>query len=160
MIFYAHIESPVGLLRLTSNGAALTGLFLDKQHGPQIGADWVEADDAAPFAEVRRQIAAYFAGRRRVFDLPLAPSGTEFQRQVWAALAAVPYGTTVSYGEIARRIGLPKAARAVGLANGRNPLSIVVPCHRVIGASGKLTGYGGGLLRKEALLALEAKTGA
>ncbi len=155
-VFYTYAESPVGLLLLTSDGTALTGLYLEEsQHRPQIGGDWAREDEAAPFAEARQQMAAYFAGARREFDLPLAPAGTEFQKQVWAALTLIPYGTTATYGEIARQIGAPKASRAVGHANGRNPLFIVVPCHRVVGASGRLIGYGGGLSRKEALLTLE-----
>jgi methylated-DNA-[protein]-cysteine S-methyltransferase len=111
--------------------------------------------DARPFAEARWQLAQYFAGERTAFDLRLAPAGTPFQREVWDALLAIPYGQTVSYGELAHRIGRPAASRAVGLANGRNPISIVVPCHRVIGSSGSLTGYGGGIDRKRFLLALE-----
>lgn len=155
-VFYTYAESPVGPLLLTSDGAALTRLYMNEQrHGPEVGENWVREDDAAPFTEVRRQLNEYFAGQRREFDLLLAPVGTEFQKRVWAALTLIPYGATVSYGEIARRIGAPKASRAIGMANGRNPLSIVVPCHRVIGASGRLTGYGGGLSRKEALLTLE-----
>jgi methylated-DNA-[protein]-cysteine S-methyltransferase len=155
-VYYTYCISPLGPLLMTSNGAALTGLYMEEhRHGPQIGADWVEASDTAPFAEVRQQMTAYFAGERREFDLLLAPIGTEFQQQVWTALSQIPYGVTISYGELARRIGNPNASRAVGLANGRNPISIVVPCHRVIGASGKLTGYGGGMARKEVLLALE-----
>jgi methylated-DNA-[protein]-cysteine S-methyltransferase len=114
-------------------------------------------DHAPPFAAVKEQLAAYFRGDLQAFDLPLAPAGTPFQRRVWQELARIPYGETISYGELARRVGNPKAARAVGLANGQNPLPIIVPCHRVIGSDGRLTGYGGGLPRKEALLALERK---
>jgi methylated-DNA-[protein]-cysteine S-methyltransferase len=124
---------------------------------PQWGVplDCRRDDDAVPFVEAKRQLAAYFRGDLEEFDLPLAPAGTEFQRRVWQELARIPYGATISYGELARRVGNPKAARAVGLANGRNPVPIVVPCHRVIGSDGRLSGYGGGLGRKEALLALE-----
>jgi methylated-DNA-[protein]-cysteine S-methyltransferase len=114
---------------------------------------WQRDDDA--FAETRRQLEEYFAGERTSFDLPLDMHGHEFERRVWAALRQIPYGETVSYGEIAERIGAPGAARAVGLANGRNPVAIIVPCHRVIGANGKLTGFGGGLPMKRALLDLE-----
>ena len=117
-----------------------------------------QSDEAAPFAEAKRQLAAYFAGRLTAFDLPLAPQGTPFQRRVWDELRRVPHGQTVSYGELARRIGSPTACRAVGAANGRNPLCIIVPCHRVVGANGKLIGYAGGMPRKEALLALERGT--
>jgi methylated-DNA-[protein]-cysteine S-methyltransferase len=110
----------------------------------------------APFREVIAQLEAYFAGELRRFDLPLAPEGTPFQREVWSALTAIPYGETVSYGELARRLGRPAASRAVGAANGQNPIPIVIPCHRVIGADGSLTGFGGGLAIKRRLLDLEA----
>jgi methylated-DNA-[protein]-cysteine S-methyltransferase len=113
-------------------------------------------DDTPPLDEARRQLEAYFAGELREFDLPLAPEGSEFQLRVWEQLRAIPYGETISYGELARRVGDPAAARAVGLANGRNPLPVIVPCHRVIGADGALTGFGGGLERKRRLLELEA----
>ena len=157
-IFYTDAESPIGPLLLTSDGAALTGLYLEEsRRRPQVGGDWRREDEAAPFAEARQQLEDYFAGRRREFDLPLAPVGTKFQKEVWAALTLIPYGTTATYGEIARQIGIPKACRAVGHANGCNPLFIVVPCHRVLGASGRLTGYGGGLSRKETLLTLEKR---
>ena len=157
--YYTYFESRLQPLLLTSDGTALTGLFMGEHtHGPEIGEGWQQNDCALPFPETKRQITAYFTGQLTVFDLPLAPRGTDFQRRVWAALSGIPYGQTVSYGEIARRIGQPNACRAVGLANGRNPLSIIVPCHRVIGAGGKLTGYGGGMERKEALLALERQT--
>jgi methylated-DNA-[protein]-cysteine S-methyltransferase len=113
-------------------------------------------DQSPPLDEARRQLEAYFAGELRDFDLPLAPEGSEFQLRVWEQLRAIPYGETISYGELARRVGDPAAARAVGLANGRNPLPVIVPCHRVIGADGSLTGFGGGLERKRRLLELEA----
>jgi methylated-DNA-[protein]-cysteine S-methyltransferase len=112
-------------------------------------------ENPTPLAETVRQLRAYFAGELREFDLPLAPAGTPFQLRVWRELRNIPYGQTISYGELARRVGSPKGSRAVGLANGANPISIVVPCHRVIGSSGKLTGYGGGLENKARLLALE-----
>jgi len=156
MTFYTYYDSPVQPLLLTSDGAALTGLYMvEHKHGPEVGADWIEQSDAQPFTETKRQLALYFAGQLTEFDLPLAPEGTVFQQKVWQELRHIPYGATLSYGELARRIGNPNASRAVGLANGRNPISIIVPCHRVIGASGKLVGYGGGLSRKEILLALE-----
>ncbi|MCW3054481.1 MAG: methylated-DNA/protein-cysteine methyltransferase [Chthonomonadales bacterium] len=156
MTFYTYYDSPVQPLLLTSDGTALTGLYMvEHRHGPEVGTDWIEQADAQPFAETTRQLALYFAGQLTEFDLPLAPEGTVFQQQVWKELRRIPYGATLSYGELARRIGNPNASRAVGLANGRNPISIIVPCHRVIGASGKLVGYGGGLSRKEILLALE-----
>ena len=156
MTYYTYLDSPLQPLLLTSDGAALTGLFMvAHKHGPEVGADWHQDDEAAPFAEARRQLTAYFAGHLTDFDLPLAPAGTAFQKRVWDELRRIPHGQTVSYGELARRIGSPNACRAVGLANGRNPLSIIVPCHRVVGANGKLVGYAGGMARKEALLALE-----
>jgi methylated-DNA-[protein]-cysteine S-methyltransferase len=157
VIYYTCIETAVSPLLLTSDGMSLTGLYLiDPQHRPVPAEDWVRDDDAAPFPEARRQLAAYFDGRLREFDLPLTMEGTAFQQRVWDELRKIPYGATISYGELARRIGQPKGSRAVGMANGRNPIGIIVPCHRVIGADGRLTGYGGGLPRKAALLALEA----
>lgn len=154
---YTRMASPVGELLLTTDGTGLSGLYMPV-HGtpPARGADW-RRDDAA-LAEAVKQLAQYFAGTRRTFELPLAPRGTPFQRKVWDALCTIPYGTTISYGELAARIGNRNAARAVGLANGRNPIGIVVPCHRVIGADGSLTGYGGGLDNKSILLDLEART--
>ncbi|HTE17919.1 MAG TPA: methylated-DNA--[protein]-cysteine S-methyltransferase [Armatimonadota bacterium] len=154
MTYYTLIESPIGPLLLTSDGALLTGLYMAPHpHGP----DWTRADDAAPLPEARRQLAAYFDGSSTTFDLPLAFNGTPFQKRVWEELARIPYGVTLSYAELARRVGNSNACRAVGAANGRNPISIIVPCHRVIGSGGKLVGYGGGLTRKEVLLALEAR---
>jgi methylated-DNA-[protein]-cysteine S-methyltransferase len=161
MMYYTFVESPIEPILLTSDGQSLTGVYMDvPKRNPRIGEDWVRGDDAAPFPEARRQLACYFEGKLTQFDLPLAATGTPFQQQVWQALKAIPYGTTLSYGEVARRIGTPSASRAVGMANGRNPIGIIVPCHRVIGANGKLIGYGGGLPRKEALLAFEAAVAA
>ncbi len=155
--YYTSMESPVQTLLLTSDGTALTGLYLvEHTRAAEIGADWICRDDAAPFLEAKRQIAAFFKGELKEFDLPIRMIGTAFQQRVWNALRNIPYGSTLSYGELAQRVGNPNASRAVGLANGRNPLSLIVPCHRVIGANGKLTGYSGGLRRKEALLAFEA----
>jgi methylated-DNA-[protein]-cysteine S-methyltransferase len=152
---HTTIPSPVGALTLTGDGEALSGVFMhEHRHRPPLPAGAVRDDRAFPAA--RAQLDAYFAGDLRAFDVPLAVAGTPFQRAVWEALLAVPYGETISYGDLARRVGRPGAARAVGLANGRNPVSIIVPCHRVIGASGSLTGYGGGLDRKQALLRFEA----
>lgn len=156
MTRYTTMPSPVGELLLSVDpDAALTGVYLPPHVGRgSVGVDW-RRDDAA-LAEPVRQLGEYFAGRRTCFDLTLAPAGTEFQRRVWAVLVDIPYGETTSYGAIALRLGQPRASRAVGLANGRNPISIVVPCHRVVGADGRLVGYGGGLDRKRQLLALEA----
>ena len=151
------MDSPLGSLTLVAADGVLTGLYMNRQrHAPateHFGKVAGEAD--APFAETYRQLKEYFAGQRTEFDLPLAIDGTPFQRRVWAALREIPYGETISYGELADRIGQPTAARAVGLANGRNPIGIIVPCHRVVGSDGNLTGYGGGLERKQHLLAFE-----
>ncbi|MGA2842418.1 MAG: methylated-DNA--[protein]-cysteine S-methyltransferase [Steroidobacteraceae bacterium] len=153
---YTTIDSPIGRLLLHSDGAALTGLYMDvPAHLPRGMDAWVEDRNAGPLPETIRQLGEYFAGRRREFDLPWRLHGTEFQQRVWNALMEIPYGATWSYGELAKRLGNPNASRAVGLANGRNPISILVPCHRVIGADGSLTGYGGGLERKRWLLAHE-----
>jgi methylated-DNA-[protein]-cysteine S-methyltransferase len=149
-IFTIH-ESPVGPLVLTGDQQTLTGLkFADRVTVP----DSARRDDAR-FSEERRQLSEYFSGERTTFEFPISLQGNAFERRVWEALQAIPYGTTTTYGELAARLGAPEAARAVGAANGRNPIAIVVPCHRVIGARGKLTGYGGGLDRKRALLAHE-----
>lgn len=154
--YYTEVDSPLQPILLTSDGAALTGLFtVSHRGGPEVAPNWVRDDQTAPFPEAARQLTAYFAGHLTAFDLPLSVSGTVFQQKVWEELRRVPHGTTVSYGELARRIGRPTACRAVGLANGRNPISIIVPCHRVVGVNGKLVGYAGGLSQKEALLRLE-----
>ena len=155
--YWTMLDSPLGPLLMTAGETGISGLYMDTDLEGHIrpGADWVE--DAARFEEARRQLDEYFAGHRAEFDLPLSPRGTAFQREVWAALQTIPYGEVRSYGQIAAQIGRPGASRAVGLANGRNPISVIVPCHRVIGASGALTGYGGGLPRKRLLLDLEAR---
>ena len=154
--YWTMIDSPLGPLLLTADDRGISGVIMDadidEQIEPSVG--WVE--DPAHFEEARHQLGEYFAGQRTEFDLPLSPTGTPFQREVWAALQTIPYGQVRSYGEIAAQIGRPGASRAVGLANGRNPIAVIVPCHRVIGASGALTGYGGGLHRKRLLLDLEA----
>jgi len=152
------VASPVGPLALVASDGALVGVYLDGHH-QRVPAGALPGTDDPVLGEASAQLHAYFAGRLRRFDLPLRPVGTAFQRAVWAALVEVPYGVTCSYGELADRIGRPRAVRAVGLANGRNPLAVVVPCHRVIGADGRLTGYAGGLDRKRALLELEAGEG-
>lgn len=151
------VDSPVGPLTLVADDGALVGLYMDGQrHRPDLDVSAGDlGDTAAVLAEAGAQLAAYFAGELTAFDLPLAPRGTAFQLRVWAALRDIPYGETESYGALAQRIGSPGASRAVGLANGRNPIGIVVPCHRVVGADGSLTGYGGGLPRKRFLLDLE-----
>ncbi len=152
---YATIDSPIGVLTLTSQDGSLTGVQMHEQrHRREIPAD--HRHDEPGLAYAIEQLNAYFAGELRDFELPVTLRGTEFQRRVWGALREIPYGETISYGELARWVGNPKASRAVGLANGRNPVAIVVPCHRVIGADGSLTGYGGGLERKVWLLEHEA----
>lgn len=153
-----RIASPIGPLLLASDGAALTGIWMQGTFDGHVESEAVFAPCDDPLlAEAARQLVAYFDGRLQQFDLPLTAHGSEFEEQVWAALRAIPYGATVSYGEIARRVGQPGAARAVGMANNRNPLPIVVPCHRVIGADGSMTGFGGGIARKRWLLAHEAR---
>jgi methylated-DNA-[protein]-cysteine S-methyltransferase len=150
------IDSPIGPLTLVSNGAALTGLYMNAhKHGPTDHADWQDGANDAVLNEASDQLDQFFKGERKQFDLPLAPFGTEFQLKCWIELSKIPFGETLSYGEMAKRVGDPAACRAVGAANGRNPISIVVPCHRVIGASGKLVGFGGGLPRKASLLGFE-----
>ena len=150
------LASPIGPLTLTKRGRALTGLHMEMQrHPPSDTAAW-ERDDGA-FDDVIDQLESYFAGSLQRFDLPIELHGTPFQRRVWAGLQDIPFGSTSSYGALAQRIGKPGASRAVGLANGRNPIAIIVPCHRVIGADGTLTGYGGGLDRKRWLLDHERK---
>lgn len=158
MIRYTWIPSPIGNLLLAGTAEALTHLqFSTGSKAAEPRPDWME--DAQPFAGATRQLAEYFEGRRRVFELNLKPHGTPFQLAVWEQLLAIPYGETISYGTLAKRLGNPNASRAVGLANGSNPIAIVIPCHRVIGASGKLTGFGGGIDVKEKLLALERGAG-
>lgn len=155
MIHYRTIDSPIGPLALAGRGRVLTNLrMVDQTHEPN-RADWVPDDRVFP--DVVDQLDAYFAGERTDFDVELALAGSEFQRRVWQCLLTIPYGETRSYGQVAEQIGAVGAARAVGLANGRNPIAIIVPCHRVVGASGSLTGYGGGLNRKRSLLELERR---
>lgn len=151
---YTTIDSPIGALTIAATDNVLCGLYMDQERHRPADHRFGERDDAL-LPEAVRQLCGYFDGRRQEFDLDLAPVGTDFQRQVWAALGEVPYGTTVSYGWLARRIGRPTASRAVGAAVGRNPIGIVVPCHRVMGSAGGLTGFAGGLERKRFLLALE-----
>lgn len=156
MVFYTTMESPVGPLLLAGDERGLRRVSFEngKRATPQ-QPDWKL--DKEPFSEVIRQLQAYFRGELKEFDLPLAMEGTEFQLRVWNALRAIPYGETISYARLAERIGNPKAVRAVGLANGSNPIPIIVPCHRVIGSDGSLTGFGGGLSTKKRLLELENK---
>ncbi|GAC1638017.1 MAG: methylated-DNA--[protein]-cysteine S-methyltransferase [Candidatus Acidiferrum sp.] len=154
-IYYTTIESPVGGLRLVAEELGLrTVWFLRGRKNESPDSEWKE--DAAFFADVIRQLRDYFEGELREFEIPLLMEGTEFQNRVWKSLQTIPYGETTSYGELAKKIGAPKAVRAVGAANGQNPIPIIVPCHRVIGSNGSLTGFGGGLENKKKLLELES----
>jgi methylated-DNA-[protein]-cysteine S-methyltransferase len=154
-MLFCEASSPLGRLLLAGDEAGLRILsFRDGTHPVEPGGDWRRTE--VPFRNTIAQIDAYFAGELREFDLALAPEGTSFQKSVWAALTNIPYGGTVSYADLARRLGRPAATRAVGAANGRNPIPIIIPCHRVIGSDGSLTGYGGGLAIKRRLLDLEA----
>ncbi len=176
MTYYSIFDSPIGKLLVTSDGTHITRLFMNDHEGgatanahfSRVGkdvakfgslplGDWQLGDDLPVIKRAKKQIADFFDGKLKDFDLPLKPEGSDFQLAVWKELTRIPFGKTITYGELAKRIGKPDAPRAVGLANGKNPISIIVPCHRVIGASGKLTGYGGGLDRKEWLLAHEAE---
>jgi methylated-DNA-[protein]-cysteine S-methyltransferase len=153
---YTYLESPIGTLLLAGDADGLQQILFPTNGLPAVpDPEWQE--NPSVLAGVIAQLRAYFAGELETFDLSLAPQGTRFQQNVWSELLKIPYGETISYGELARRIGNPNASRAVGLANGSNPIPIVIPCHRVIGSNGKLTGYGGGLPIKEKLLALEKR---
>jgi methylated-DNA-[protein]-cysteine S-methyltransferase len=157
MIRYARIPTPLGTMFATAEGDSLTGIYFEGQrYAPASRKGWVEDPSAAPLACCARQLAEYFDGKRRDFDLPLASGGTTFQKRVWREIARIPYGETITYTELARRAGSKGAARAAGAATGRNPVSIVVPCHRVVGTDGSLTGYAGGVDRKARLLKLES----
>lgn len=154
--YYQLHPSPVGELLLVSNGQAITDLHIRAgKYVPAFQAEWIPDAGCAVLTQLRHELDAYFAGRLRIFGVALAPLGTEFQKQAWAALTRIPFGTTWTYGQQARAMDRPTATRAVGAANGRNPIGIVVPCHRVIGGDGSLTGYAGGLAAKEFLLKLE-----
>jgi methylated-DNA-[protein]-cysteine S-methyltransferase len=156
MTHYVYFDSPLGRILLTSDGRAVTGVYFEGQKYQAVPrAGWIE-DPACPvLVQAQAQLNEYFGGRRSVFDLPLAAAGTAFQMRVWRALCAIPCGKTVSYGSLAGSLGTPQGVRAVAAAVGRNPVSVVIPCHRVIGSNGSLTGYAGGLERKRALLVLE-----
>ncbi|MEO8097802.1 MAG: methylated-DNA--[protein]-cysteine S-methyltransferase [Acidobacteriota bacterium] len=156
-MYYCYLPSPVGPLLIAGDDAAVRRVYFPKNGKPhKAEPDWTQAS-RGPIADAAAQLREYFDGRRTHFDLPLAPVGTPFQRSVWKRLEEIPYGETISYAELARRVGNPKAARAVGSANGKNPLPIVIPCHRVIAADGTLGGFGGGLPTKTTLLSLETK---
>lgn len=156
---YAYTDSPLGRILMVSDDDGLHGLyFVGQKYEREPDTDWLESPEDLLLTRTRAQLAGYFSGKRRTFDLPLALEGSAFQRRVWEALCTIPAGDTVTYGSIAKSIGAANSVRAAAAAIGRNPVSIVVPCHRVIGSDGKLTGYAGGLERKRALLALEAQT--
>jgi methylated-DNA-[protein]-cysteine S-methyltransferase len=155
-VHYTIMESPIGRLLLTGDAESLVGVHIcDQKHTPPVSPLWQRSE--AEFDHAIRQLHEYFAGKRFHFDLQLSPQGTAFQKRVWKGLCEIGYGKTCSYGELAKKLGNAKASRAVGMANGRNPISIIVPCHRVIGANGTLTGYGGGLAAKKWLLEHEAR---
>ena len=157
MYYYDYYESPCGRMLVVATDHALAGIhFEGEKYYPPIGADWRHDGSPALLRRTIRELTEYFAGERKRFDIPLAPEGTRFQQSVWRAIGTVGFGETITYGELARRAGCPSSVRAAGAATGRNPLTIVVPCHRIIGANGSLTGYAGGLHRKRALLALES----
>jgi len=154
---FAYLETPIGTLLIAGDGNAVNRItFPQRGRATKPEPEWQESQ-CGPVGETMRQLREYFAGKRAGFDLPLAPAGTAFQRSVWRQLQAIPFGETISYGELARRVGNPKASRAVGSANGANPLPIVIPCHRVIASDGTLGGFGGGLPTKQMLLALELR---
>ncbi len=154
--YYSNIKSPLGDLLLLGDGENITGLYMDSQRYRPLEQDNWKRQDAL-FIEAKKQVDAYFASELVIFDLPLKPRGTNFQSTVWQALLTIAYGETTSYKAIAEQISSPQAMRAVGLANGKNPIGIIIPCHRVIGSTGKLTGYGGGITKKQWLLNHEAK---
>ncbi len=159
-VWYIEVQSPIGVLVVTNETDSITGLYMEShRHGPINRGAWIldVHRERAALNMARAQLQEYFAGTRTQFELRLAAQGTDVQKDVWHALSLIPYGETRSYGEIARQLGKPKASRAIGSANGRNPISIIVPCHRVIGSDGSLTGFGGGIARKQWLLAHEAR---
>jgi len=157
MRYYDLYESPHGQMLLVADGEGLAGVYFEGQkYHPQIAPEWRRDAPHAPLRDGKRELAEYFGGARENFETALAPEGTPFQRSVWKAISTVAFGKTITYGELARRAGCPGSVRAAGAATGRNPLTILVPCHRIVGSNGSLTGYAGGLDRKRALLALES----
>jgi len=157
MYRYDTYASPQGPILLVADDKGLAGVYFEKQkHFAGRRKDWRHDPQNRVLAQAKRELEEYFAGKRRRFDVPLSPAGTAFQKSVWKAISTIGFGETISYGELARRAGVPGSARAAGAATGRNPIGIIVPCHRVVGADGSLTGYAGGLGRKKALLELEA----
>ena len=155
---YDYYDSPHGRMLLTADDKAITSVsFIGQKYAPRAQGDWQRDARHAPIRQAKRELAEYFGGRRRRFSVKLAPHGTPFQRAVWKAIAKVAFGKTIAYAELARRAGRPRSARAAGAATGRNPIGVIVPCHRIVGSNGSLTGYAGGLAKKRALLALEAR---
>ena len=160
MKYFDYYESPLGRMMLVANDDGLTGVyFIGQKHYLRPESGWRKDPVNKALRKAKKELAEYFAGKRKRFDLPLAPEGTAFQRSVWKAIAGVGFGKTITYAELARRAGYPKGARAAGAATGRNPIGIIVPCHRIMGSDGSLTGYAGGLEKKRVLLALEAGAG-
>ena len=158
MRYYDYFDSPQGRMLLVSSDAGLSGVYFARQkYFPKKEKTWSRDARHAPLKQAKRELAEYFSGKRMRFDVALAAEGTPFQRAVWKAIYTVAFGKTISYGELARRAGSPGSARAAGAATGRNPISVIVPCHRIMGADGSLTGYAGGLARKRALLRLESE---
>jgi len=156
MRYFDFYDSPHGQMLLVASDAGLSGVYFDGQkYFPETPADWKRDARHAPLEQAKRELAEYFAGKRKRFEVALSPEGTAFQRAVWKAIATVGFGKTIAYGEVAQRAGCPGSTRAAGAATGRNPIGIIVPCHRILGSNGSLTGYAGGLERKRALLALE-----
>jgi methylated-DNA-[protein]-cysteine S-methyltransferase len=155
---YDYYDSPHGRMLLVADEKAITSVsFIGQKYAPRVQGDWQRDARHAPIRQAKRELAEYFGGRRKRFTVKLAPHGTPFQRAVWKAIAQVAFGKTIAYAELARRAGRPRSARAAGAATGRNPIGIIVPCHRIVGSNGSLTGYAGGLAKKRALLALEAR---
>jgi methylated-DNA-[protein]-cysteine S-methyltransferase len=158
MPYYDYTPSRHGRILLVADDKALTSVsFVGQKYAPCVAKDWTRDGAHRPIARAKRELAEYFAGRRKRFSVKLAPRGTPFQRKVWKAIAGVGFGRTIAYAELARRAGRPGSARAAGAATGRNPIGVIVPCHRIVGSNGALTGYAGGLAKKKALLALEAR---
>ena len=158
MYYYDYFKSPQGRMLLVADDKALTAAcFVGQKYAQRVAADWKRDGAHAPLRQAKRELGEYFSGRRKRFSVKLAPRGTAFQRSVWKAIAGVGFGRTIPYAELARRAGSPGSARAAGAATGRNPIGIIVPCHRIVGSNGSLTGYAGGLAKKRALLALEAR---
>jgi len=158
MFSYDYFTSPQGRMLLVADDKALTAVcFVGQKYAPRVTADWKRDGAHALLRQAKRELAEYFAGKRTRFSVRLAPHGTPFQRSVWKAIAGVGFGKTIPYAELARRAGRPGSARAAGAATGRNPIGVIVPCHRIVGSNGSLTGYAGGLTKKRALLALEAR---